>query len=229
MSCSNTQLNPTSNRPHAPRQKRDEVSHPDWYWRIVDLEFRTGRAYRPSDFDYDLSDLEEPMMKDGKAQRVCHCGEKAMDKIAASNGGCDCGRGDFDDGSESERSYDGSDAEEFYEMKAEREIRKREIRELRASRPSPEELKKKMIEAEKKLEAEALVIYEALKEKTPGEGGGRKDSTQIHCQREFPSLLYRARGIALRRLLSGTIQNQKNQLSSRIRTLPELGCPNATE
>ncbi|OBT47088.1 hypothetical protein VE00_03132 [Pseudogymnoascus sp. WSF 3629] len=68
----------------------------------------------PEDFDEDLSELEE---SDELDEKKCECGGDASE--------CECDLAD--EHKESERSYNGSDADIYYELKETRKERKREL------------------------------------------------------------------------------------------------------
>ncbi|KAF4627162.1 hypothetical protein G7Y89_g10997 [Cudoniella acicularis] len=82
------------------------------YYRVAAFEFTKGREVHPADFDEDVSELEEE--EDEKAE---------CDECDGDDSDCECRRED----DESERSYDGSDAGYYYELKEDRQKRKRAL------------------------------------------------------------------------------------------------------
>lgn len=123
----------------------------------------------PFDFDKDLSELEDAGPDDCKDSNCCHC---------ESESGCECEFRDDAD-MESERSYDGKEADYYYELKEEREERKREKLE-----------KRKVVDRERELqwakEDEFDAAYESL-EAAEEEGKTipteplRKQSFELFC------------------------------------------------
>jgi hypothetical protein len=87
---------------------------PAWYYRVVSLGYIKDRDPYPEDFDEDLSELGS---SDKSDEKECVCDGEDSD--------CECELGDED--KESERSYDGSDAGNYYELKEIRKERKREL------------------------------------------------------------------------------------------------------
>ncbi|KAJ3530114.1 hypothetical protein NM208_g9471 [Fusarium decemcellulare] len=107
---------------------------PQWYHRLVALGKR--RPIKSYDFDEDLSDLEEVLDDDG-----------------------DSNFEDVDDDNLSEMSYNGSDADEYYELKDRREDRKREIWEFAQE---DRESKARTIEDERQIGVEGQKTKERL-------------------------------------------------------------------
>ncbi|KAH6612871.1 hypothetical protein B0J18DRAFT_473788 [Chaetomium sp. MPI-SDFR-AT-0129] len=105
-----------------PTQK-DTRNLPSWYLRLLAFSYQGDREVHPWDFDEDLSELEE--QDDGSKQEKendCECGGHDPE--------CGCqflSDSDMDEDGRSERSYDGSDADYYYELKEEREDRKHEL------------------------------------------------------------------------------------------------------
>ncbi|KAH6667237.1 hypothetical protein B0J14DRAFT_603019 [Halenospora varia] len=123
------------------KNRRPQKAHrplPAWYYRIASLEYTRGRDPYPEDFDEDLSELEE---SDEPDEKECECDLEAEDK-------------------ESERSYDGSDADNYYELKETRKERKRELLE---QREGYEEEKEARIEYAKEKEEEVNAAYKSFK------------------------------------------------------------------
>lgn len=86
---------------------------PPWFYRVATLAVVSGeKEVDPEDFDEDLSELDEKESRFCSAECECECDCDVSD--------CDC---DFececeDDGN-SEQSFEGSDAEYYYELKDE--------------------------------------------------------------------------------------------------------------
>jgi hypothetical protein len=79
---------------------------PEWYYRLVSITVREDREIYPKDFDEDISNLEEGSEGDGEEQ------QKEEGNVDYDD--------DYDDGWDSDRSYTGSDADYYYELKADR-------------------------------------------------------------------------------------------------------------
>jgi hypothetical protein len=103
----------------APQKPRDEF--PAWFYRVAGIEWNENRDYRPTDYDEDLSELEEADEPSSEQDSVCEC----------DYSGCEEERHleDEEDSwdNKSERSRQGSVADYYYELKDEREERKREL------------------------------------------------------------------------------------------------------
>jgi hypothetical protein len=137
--------------------KGDSRTLPAWYYRVRAIEFEENREVDGHDFDDDLSELEEDEEQDGggaeqpgKAVRDdCECGGDDPE--------CDCqfDSGTDEDEDESDRSYDGSDADYYYELKEEREERKQEKLQEREEKESQREF-------EKNKEDEVRTVYRSL-------------------------------------------------------------------
>jgi hypothetical protein len=127
--------------------QRDRRTLPSWYYRVQVISFKGNRQVNGYDFDEDLSELEED--KDDVEQfenedEDCECGGEDPE--------CDC---KFEDDDESERSYDGSDADYYYELKEERVERKQEkLRERKK--------KERQQDIEKTKEEEVHAAYRSL-------------------------------------------------------------------
>lgn len=125
--------------PRASRVKKTSASRraelPSWYYRVLGLRWdQSPFDYKDSeDFDEDLSELEEGSKQKDDAEEESDC--------------------------ESERSYTGSDADLYYEFKAEREERKRE--KLQGQKD-----KARQLELEKSKEDEVRAEYESLQGQT---------------------------------------------------------------
>ncbi|KAM7216357.1 hypothetical protein V8F06_008279 [Rhypophila decipiens] len=115
---------------------------PAWFHRIrrldIDASLGRRRELQPRDFDEDISDLEEDVDEDEDEEEE---EEKECDECGGPPGfdpECGCEPIDEEDSSEededeyysdagSERSYCGSEADFYYEMKKMREARKRQL------------------------------------------------------------------------------------------------------
>lgn len=97
-------------------KKKDQREFPAWYYRVVGIAFDRGRDVYSEDFDEDLSDLEVGST----------CSEEEEEEI--SRGFDDEDESEKSEDAISERSFSGSDADYYYELKEEREYRKRELR-----------------------------------------------------------------------------------------------------
>lgn len=129
-------LRPRASRVEKARKSRAEL--PSWYHRVVCLRWdQSSFGYtNPRDFDEDLSELssEEESEEDSEEESE---EEDDSDELEEEEEDCECGGEDVEcvcqfsdeydsEDDESERSYHGSDADWYYEMKEEREERKRE-------------------------------------------------------------------------------------------------------
>ncbi|KAH7137595.1 hypothetical protein EDB81DRAFT_799641 [Dactylonectria macrodidyma] len=141
-----------------PAQSAPKRSLPPWYYRLVALTIKEDREVEPYDFDEDLSDLEEPnenAEKDNDSMHgSCECDNEDSD--------CDCeSLGHDTDDSLTQRSYDGSDADYYYELKYDREERKRERRDIRNSERKAKEAQR---DFEGQKENEVQEAYEHLQQ-----------------------------------------------------------------
>lgn len=114
-------------------RKEARENLPDWYKRVCSIEILRGREVYPEEFDEDISEYEDA--------------EKYTNEHECEDG-VDCGCSLEEDG----RSYDGSDAEEYYELKEKRERRKEALLEM-------ENLKKEQVVYEKKREEAAYSVF----------------------------------------------------------------------
>ncbi|KAK5998076.1 hypothetical protein PT974_00448 [Cladobotryum mycophilum] len=142
---------------------------PAWYARVFAITLTQDRDPYSEEFDEDLSELDEDTKSDGNE------GDEDEDKKSGGHE-CDC---DADAAHEckreadnvSERSYNGSDASYYYELKDRREGRKRELFRLR-NRATQQ------IESQRSKLEEVRVAYKKLKRAV------RKDSSaapQLEC------------------------------------------------
>lgn len=113
------QRNPKQSNPLRPRASRVKKARaprsglPDWYYRVWRIRWdrEPFTPTNPYDFDEDLSELEEKSAKEECEDSECECQFRDV----------------HSEDEESERSYDGSNAEDYYDLKREREERKREV------------------------------------------------------------------------------------------------------
>lgn len=136
---------------------------PKWCYRCLGITIEQDRDIYPCDFDEDISDLDDGSEVDvhkkkrASISQECECDEDD----------CECESSSEDDeDSMSERSYDGSDCEYYYELKDQREDRKRELRKLEKLK---EKEKEELYPFEREKEEEVQSAYDSLK-KTGKEG-----------------------------------------------------------
>lgn len=136
-------------------QKQKRRYPPAWYTRLLVMTIRTDREVEGYDFDEDISELEEDP-DDGSAEEdECDCDGDDPE--------CACQIEDSEsEDQESERSYDGSDADYYYELKSQREDRKEE---LFMENKEDEKEKRLLREYEKPKEDEVRAAYQSLKDK----------------------------------------------------------------
>jgi hypothetical protein len=135
----------------APQKARRDF--PAWFYRIAGIEWTKNRDIRPIDYDEDLSELEEADEPSSEQDSACECDDSE----------CEFERHLEDEDSmdnESERSREGSVAEYYYELKDEREERKRELLNVRKRN---EEKKEEHLKFEKAKEDEVNATYESFK------------------------------------------------------------------
>ncbi|KAK4074502.1 uncharacterized protein Triagg1_5098 [Trichoderma aggressivum f. europaeum] len=96
---------------------------PAWYYRLVALTIKEDRDVFPEDFDEDLSDIDG----ENPSESGCDCDSE--------DGECDCD----DQSHSSERSYNGSDADYYYELKDERKERKQQLRDYKVKEDKDKE------------------------------------------------------------------------------------------
>lgn len=140
---------------HALKDTRDL---PSWYFRVLAFSYKGDRDVRPWDFDEDLSELEEQddvEQEEDRDEEECDCD--------GDDSECDCQclrDSDVDEDVESERSYDGSDAHYYYELKEQREERKRELLQEKLRQQKEQ---KRLRELETAKEAEVRAAFTSLK------------------------------------------------------------------
>lgn len=110
---------------------------PAWYYRVLHITIDEDRDVSPEDFDEDLSDVECSKEEKPREHEIIDWTDDHQDahdfddeepsesEDAISERSYDEEPPDSEDAM-SERSYDGSDADYYYELKEEREDRKRE-------------------------------------------------------------------------------------------------------
>jgi hypothetical protein len=138
------------------RTQRYSRTLPSWYYRIQAISFKENREINAYDFDEDLSEMEEDKEQERddaeqlkEEEEDCACGGEDPE--------CDCQfeDDDMDEDDESGRSYDGSDAEYYYELKEEREERKHEKGQERKEKEREQEM-------ERTKEEEVYAAYRSL-------------------------------------------------------------------
>ncbi|PTB66196.1 hypothetical protein BBK36DRAFT_4451 [Trichoderma citrinoviride] len=135
---------------------------PAWYCRLVNLSQK--REIEEDDFDEDISELRESdapdEFSDGESIQRCECPSSDMLD-------CECDAEDaaperaMDDGAESGRSYQGSDADYYYELKERRIERKIDLRD---EKERAEERRRLFRELDSEQEREVREAYEAMLE-----------------------------------------------------------------
>ncbi|KAF5009866.1 hypothetical protein FDECE_3939 [Fusarium decemcellulare] len=131
-------------------------SLPSWYYRL--LTIRRDRLIEPYDFDEDLSDLEETGGEKGDED---NCSTHGSCKHDTGDSECDCESAGSDTDSDlTERSYDGSDADLYYQLKCDREERKHQLQDITKCQRQEKTARR---EFEQQQEQEVLEAYERLK------------------------------------------------------------------
>ncbi|AEO57899.1 hypothetical protein MYCTH_2304632 [Thermothelomyces thermophilus ATCC 42464] len=122
--------------------QRGSRTLPAWYYRVRTVSFKEDREVHDYDFDEDLSEPEDDKeqerddVEQSKKEEGCACGLDDPE--------CD-GQVDYNDNmgeDESERSYNGSDADYYYELKDKREERKQEKLRERKEKEQQREIEK---------------------------------------------------------------------------------------
>ncbi|KAF4995422.1 hypothetical protein FDECE_12811 [Fusarium decemcellulare] len=104
-----------------------EPTLPAWYYRLLRITIEEDRPIDPEDFDEDISDLEE-----SSEDERSDCGSVGSECLGDLD--------DDDDDNMSVRTFTGSEADFYYELRPEREERKRFLRDVRlANQPLKEE------------------------------------------------------------------------------------------
>ncbi|KAL6825808.1 hypothetical protein J3E69DRAFT_380914 [Trichoderma sp. SZMC 28015] len=119
---------------------------PAWYYRLVALTIKEERDVESEDFDEDISDIDRTP---DPSESECDC-EPGED--------CEC---DYPASPSSERSYNGSDADYYYELKDQREERKQDLREMKMQE---REEKERVRKAESIKEEEVKAAYKSVQQ-----------------------------------------------------------------
>ncbi|KAK2030803.1 hypothetical protein LX32DRAFT_637862 [Colletotrichum zoysiae] len=136
---------------------------PAWFYRVNALTYRSEDEVLPHYFDEDISDLEnddaseDDDASDSDVEYWCECDSEDQDCPHQAEDNEEMS--DHDDKA-SERSFDGSVADWYYELKSLREDRKRELRSFRKAEAKE---KQKAIEYDSRKVEEVRAAYEALK------------------------------------------------------------------
>ncbi|KAK9441903.1 hypothetical protein VB005_06547 [Metarhizium brunneum] len=103
---------------------------PDWYYRVSVTSDLENREVRGSDFDEDISELGEGEgdSEGSGSDAACECGSEDGCECDSWEDECECDPW-VDDDEESEHSYTGSDAYNYYDLKRARKIRLRDEKE----------------------------------------------------------------------------------------------------
>jgi hypothetical protein len=141
------------------RSKKTRHDLPAWFCRVASIEYTKNRGIRPTDYDQDLSELEEadePTQPSSEQDSAVGC------ECDSDDSECECHLEADEDGmdTESERSCEGSVAEYYYFLKDNREERKRE---LLKERRRNEEKKEEQMKFEKAKEEEVNAAYKSFK------------------------------------------------------------------
>lgn len=131
--------------------KANSRNLPAWYYRLVRTTIFEDREIGGDDFDEDLSEIAI-CSTCSKEESCCKCNGAEQDVLGEDAEDSD----DDDEDSEdavSERSYNGSDADYYYELKEQREDWKREVREQ----------KEKVYAFDKSKEVEVQSAYDVMK------------------------------------------------------------------
>ncbi|KAH0490753.1 hypothetical protein TgHK011_002207 [Trichoderma gracile] len=146
---------------------------PAWYCRLVNLPQEYD--IEDADFDEDISVLHEgeeesldpDAFDDDESIRRCDCASSDMEDCECDEEEDSAPEKEMDDGAESERSYQGSDADYYYELKEQRIQRKIDLRDLREKQERQRALTRELA-GEK--EQEVREAYEAMvKEQKKGD------------------------------------------------------------
>ncbi|KAL7810594.1 hypothetical protein V8C26DRAFT_409834 [Trichoderma gracile] len=146
---------------------------PAWYCRLVNLPQEYD--IEDADFDEDISVLHEgeeesldpDAFDDDESIRRCDCASSDMEDCECDDEEDAAPEKEMDDGAESERSYQGSDADYYYELKEQRIQRKIDLRDLREKQERQRALTRELA-SEK--EQEVREAYDAMvKEQKKGD------------------------------------------------------------
>lgn len=145
------QNQPTS----SPRHRCTTRELPAWYRRLVILTITEDRDVEPWDFDEDISELGEGEGNESDGSDVaCTCDDEDD---------CECYLSGDDE--ESERSYTGSDADYYYELKEQRTDRKMQLHD---EKEQQQEERNSTREDESRKEQIVYAAYEAMLEAEKG-------------------------------------------------------------
>lgn len=134
-----------------PRQKKQKRDYPAWYIRLLRLTMTGDRDVKEYDFDEDISELEEDPDDCPSEESSCDCdGEEDPE--------CVCQIGD----QASDRSHDDSGAEDYYDLKDQREDRKKALFRLKKYE---EKEKAELREYDRTKQDEVRAAYQSLKDK----------------------------------------------------------------
>lgn len=116
---------------------------PSWYYRVMLTCIKENREVYAYDFDEDLSEMGDDKGQEGDGaeqskneEEDCICGSEDSECV------CQIKDVDMDKDDVSQRSYDGSDAGCYYDMKYEREERKREKLQERKEKEEQQEMER---------------------------------------------------------------------------------------
>ncbi|KAM7200643.1 hypothetical protein V8F33_003848 [Rhypophila sp. PSN 637] len=179
---------------------------PAWFHRIrrLDIDASLGRRpeLQPRDFDEDLSDIEEDgeewedVDEDEEEEEEGEKVSPKCDEIPGYGPDCDCepideeeynSEDEDSDAAESERSYCGSEADFYYEMKKMREARKRQLL-LEKKKAFAEELRHERAREKEILDAIGAIRQQqnndSVNEKGGGTSLGNKQAAKITTELE---------------------------------------------
>ncbi|KJZ68826.1 hypothetical protein HIM_11786 [Hirsutella minnesotensis 3608] len=130
---------------------------PAWYYRLVVLTIKEDREVYPEDFDEDLSDLDEAHENSDRGSNTINVDYECDGEDSE----CECPLHPDAADTLSERSYNGSDADFYYELRDEREERKRELRDMKERERTERQCRR---ELESNREGEVQAAYEFLRQ-----------------------------------------------------------------
>ncbi|KAK4131659.1 hypothetical protein BT67DRAFT_451532 [Trichocladium antarcticum] len=153
---------------------RDSRSLPPWYYRVIALHYNGAIDVEPWDFDTDLSELEEEEEEEEEERGdVKEMKEEEGDDCECDGDDAECTCQSETESVESERSYDGSDADDYYFLKESREERKLE------KLPEREE-RQQTLDFVRAREEEVRAAYKSL-DKTIAIDSPARDSFRLFC------------------------------------------------
>ncbi|KAH6983549.1 hypothetical protein BKA56DRAFT_615521 [Ilyonectria sp. MPI-CAGE-AT-0026] len=133
------------------RQQKQKRNYPAWYIRLLRLTMTGDRDVKEYDFDEDISELEEDPDDGPAEERFCDCDVEEDPE-------CVCQIED----QASERSHDDSGDEYYYELKDQREERKKGLFRLKKQE---EKEKAELREYDRTKQDEVRAAYQSLKDK----------------------------------------------------------------